>query len=266
MAFSIDTGVKDITTLLFWRKCLAEAFGMMFFLLSVSLVCNPWSNSDTGKNDASSDNLEIGLGIGLSITTCAIMIGHVSGGHLNPAVSVGAIFAGRISILQGLFYIPSQVIGAVAGSGIAYALVPEPMRNISNLGAVGLGKNVTAAQGFGLELLFTFVLVFFVLSITDSKKQVETYAVVLGIGICIWVCHCLLVPMTGCGINPARSLAPAAIMGKWDNHWVYWVGPLVAAPLAAALYHFVFFAPEAPKVKDVAELEPMKEANGDSAI
>jgi len=170
-----------------------------------------------------------------------MMIGHVSGGHLNPAVSLGAIFAGRISVIQGLFYIPAQMVGAIVGTSIAYGLTPKAMRDIAPLGAVGLGNNVTPAQGFGLELMFTFVLVFFVLSITDPAKKTETYGTVLGIGICIWVCHVCLVPMTGCGINPARAFAPAVVMRKWDNHWVYWIGPIVAAPLAATLYNLVFY-------------------------
>jgi MIP family channel proteins len=250
----INWGIQDAKTLKFWRAILAECFGMIIFLLSVSLVAQPW-NLDThtveiGNRsvttkipvDPSANHVEIGLGIGLSITTAAVMIGHISGGHLNPAVTLGCIFAGRISVFQGLFYIPAQMVGGIVGSGIAYGLTPKHMRDISNLGAVGLGKGVTPAQGFGLELMFTMVLVFFVLSITDSKKKVETYAVPLSIGVCIVVCHLFLVPMTGCGINPARAFAPAVIMkGQWDNQWCYWVGPIVGALLASVLYKLLFF-------------------------
>lgn len=235
---TINTGFQDVGKLKFWKACFAELFGTMFFLLGTCLVCLPWSHG--ANNDRSSDNLEIGLGIGLSITTSAIMIGHVSGGHLNPAVSLGCIFAGRISVLQGLLYIPSQVVGGIAGAAIAYGLTPASQR--SSLGQVALHPDVTEAQGFGLELMFTFVLVFFVLSITDPKKKTETYGTVLGIGVCIWVIHLLLVPMTGCGINPARAIAPAIIMNgatSWNGHWVYWIGPIVGAPLAAFFYCLV---------------------------
>lgn len=234
---SINVGHNDICTKKFWRAVFAELFGMMFFLLAVSLVCAPWSNNAVTKlNDRSSDNLEIGLGIGLSITTSAVMVGHVSGGHLNPAVTLGCIFAGRISIIQGLFYIPAQMAGAIAGSAIAYGLTPVAQQNAGKIGTVALGTGVTEAQGFGLELMFTFVLVFFVLSITDPKKKTETYGTVLGIGVCIWVIHLLLVPMTGCGINPARAFGPSVVFNSWASHWVYWVGPIVAAPLAAIFY------------------------------
>jgi len=248
---AINHGLEDFKTIKFWRAVLAECFGMIFFLLAVSLVAQPWSNPNhlwkdknnvtQQGNDAAANNLEIGLGIGMSITTSAVLVGHVSGGHLNPAVTLGCIFAGRVSIIQGLFYIPAQVVGGIVGSALAYGLTPKYMRDMSGLGAVGLGEGVTAAQGFGLELLFTFVLVFFVLSITDPAKKTETYGCVLGIGICIWVIHVFLIPFTGCGINPARAFAPAVVMRKWANHWLYWVGPIVAAPVAAFLYNFVFF-------------------------
>lgn len=262
----INLGIQDFTTVKFWRAVVAEFFGMVIFLLSVSLVCQPWSK--TGVVDSSANHIEIGLGIGLSITTAAVMVGHVSGGHLNPAVTLGCIFTNRISVIQGLFYIPAQMVGGITGSAIAYGLTPKAARDVSNLGAVGLGEGVTEAQGFGLELMFTMVLVFFVLSITDEKKKVETYAVPLSIGVCIVVCHLFLVPMTGCGINPARAFAPAVVMkGNWDAHWCYWVGPIVGAILAAFLYTFVFFHDEETKAAyEEPASTPMKELeNGGEA-
>jgi len=276
----INWGVDDIKTLKFWRAVLAECFGMIIFLLSVSLVAQPWNNtvtegrvSQTGvltnktrtiPVDPSANNVEIGLGIGLSITTAAVMIGHVSGGHLNPAVSLGAILAGRITVLQGLFYVPAQMIGGIVGSLLAYGLTPKHSRDISNLGAVGLGTGVTPLQGFGLELMFTFVLVFFVLSITDSHKKVDTYGTVLAIGVCIVVCHLFLVPMTGCGINPARALAPAVVMKKMDNQWCYWIGPIVGAILAAFLYTFVFYHEDENKYSETATNPMIEMENGDA--
>jgi len=236
-----ELGIEEFATLKFWRAVLAECFGMMFFLLSVCLVALSWGNAG---NANSANHVEIGLGIGLTITSVATMIGHVSGGHLNPAVSLGLALSGRCSILRGLFYIPAQMIGAIAGSALAYALAPGSLTR-EGLGNVGLGtglggEKITPLQGFGCELLFTFILVFFVLSITDGKKTVDTYGTVLGIGVCIVTCHLMLIPMTGCGINPARAFGPCVVMNKWDDHWVYWAGPMAAAPLAAFLYNLIF--------------------------
>ena len=105
---NIELGHKQMCTLNFWRAIAAEFFGMTLFLLIVTTVALPQGND--GGN-VSSNNVEIGLGIGLAISSLAIMIGHVSGGHLNPAVTVGMICGGRISIIQGLFYIVAQTIG-----------------------------------------------------------------------------------------------------------------------------------------------------------
>ena len=110
----INLGIQDFTTVKFWRAVVAEFFGMVIFLLSVSLVCQPWSKTGV---DSSANHIEIGLGIGLSITTAAVMVGHVSGGHLNPAVTLGCIFTNRISVIQGLFYIPAQMVGGMCYTG-----------------------------------------------------------------------------------------------------------------------------------------------------
>lgn len=101
---NIDLGLKSICTLAFWRAVAAEFFGMVLFLLCVTTVAIPWAGQTV---------VEIGIGIGLSITSIAVMIGHVSGGHLNPAVTVGCIIGGRISVIKGLFYIIAQTLGGI---------------------------------------------------------------------------------------------------------------------------------------------------------
>jgi len=227
----INFGIDDVKTLKFWRAILAEFFGTTFFLLCVTTVCQDW-----GTVDPSANHMEIGIGIGLAIATTAMMVGHVSGGHLNPAVTLGMIFGGRISVLQGLLYIPAQMVGGIVGSAFTYGLTPD----VKKLGATTLSEGVTSAQGFGLELLFTLILVFFVFSITDPAKKVGPAGACLGIGVAIWVCHVCLIGYTGCGINPARSFGPAVIMNKWEDHWVYWIGPFAGALLAAILYCLVF--------------------------
>jgi len=247
---AINLGIDDLTTLKFWKAILAEFFGMIFFLLIVTTVAVPWNLGV----DVAAQNVEIGIGIGLAIATIAMMIGHVSGGHLNPAVSLGMIVGGRISVLQGLLYIPAQLVGGIVGSALTYACTPLAQRLQNNLGVTEPGAGVLTGQAFGLELLFTFVLVFFVFSITDPIKKVEAYGVCLGIGVCILVCHVCLIPYTGCGINPARSFGPAVVMGKFHaDHWVYWIGPFVGAILAALIYTFVFAAEEEKRSEEAPE-------------
>ena len=240
---SIDTGLDAIRTRNFWRAVAAEFLGSILFLVCVTTVAIPWPQPITPV-DIASNNVEIGIGIGLSISSIAIMIGHVSGGHLNPAVSIGCIVGGRISILQGLMYVIAQLGGAIVGTALTYACSTPAARLANNLGQTKLAYGLAAEQGFGLELLFTFILVFHVFAITDPINKTEKYGTCLGIGIVILVCHVCLIPFTGCGINPARSFGPAIVMNAWDDHWVYWVGPIVGGVLAAIIYNFVFYAEE----------------------
>jgi len=248
----IDVGLDRIATKDFWRAVFAEFFGCVLFLLCVTSVAMSWGNA---ADNISANNVEIGIGIGLAIASIAQAVGHVSGGHLNPAVSLGMIVGGRINILQGLMYIVAQTVGAVVGSALTFACTPAAVRG--ELGATKISKQIAVEQGFGMELMFSFLLVFFVFSITDAKKNTEPYGTTLGIGVVIWVCHVCLIPYTGCGINPARSFGPAIVANVWENHWVYWVGPLLGGALAALVYNVAFFVKdeetyqEAKKEEDI---------------
>lgn len=233
----IDVGLDKIATKDFWRAIFAELFGCIFFLVCVTSVALSWGNNNVAN--VSANNVEIGIGIGLAIASIAQAVGHVSGGHLNPAVSLGMIVGGRINVIQGLFYIVAQTIGAIIGSALTYACTPAKFRE--GLGVNMISPNIAVEQGFGMEVLFTFLLVFFVFSITDPKKNTEPYGTTLGIGVVIWVCHVCLIPYTGCSINPARSFGPAAVMGIWKDHWVFWVAPLLGGALAALIYNVIFF-------------------------
>jgi len=233
---TIDLGFDRIKSKDFWRAIFAEFFGCILFLLCVTSVALSWGNT---SGNISANNVEIGIGIGLAIASLAQAVGHVSGGHLNPAVSLGMIVGGRINVLQGILYIVAQSIGAIIGSALTYACTPESNREA--LGVTAVRKGLAVEQGFGLELLFTFVLVFFVFSITDAKKKTEPYGTTLGIGIVILVCHVCLIPYTGCGINPARSFGPAVVMNSFENHWIYWIGPLLGGAMAALVYNVFFY-------------------------
>lgn len=106
----IKVGIDEIATVNFWRAVAAEFLGCLLFLLAVTLVALKWIHTPE-KVDVSANNIEIGIGIGLSITSLATAFGHVSGGHLNPAVSFGMILLGRVSILRGIVYIIAQLVG-----------------------------------------------------------------------------------------------------------------------------------------------------------
>lgn len=229
----IDYGFNSVTKLSFWRAILAELFGTTFYLLCVTTVALPWGRPN--------DVVEGGIGTGLAITSLIVMIDHLSGGHMNPSVTIGMMVGGRMSILQGIFYMIAQVAGGIAGTALTFSCTPTAMREINNLGATKLADGVSPVQGFVLELLFTFMLVSTILSITDPINKFEKFGKFLGIGVVIWVCHVCLIPYTGCSMNPARSFGPALLMNAWKDHWVYWVGPLVGGILAPILYNNFFY-------------------------
>merc|ERR1711868_26653 len=224
----INIGLDEIKTKGLWRAVIAEVLGTALFLLGTTVVCLASGTSGAATNIA------IGIGIGLSITNSIIMVGHVSGGHLNPAVSFAMTVAGKVSILRGLLYIIAQLVGGIVGSAFTYGLLSPA---VGTLGATV--PSVKEAQGFGLELLFTLILVLFVFSITDGAKSIDGGVTALAVGVCILVAHVCLIPFTGCGINPARSFGPAVVANVWTSHWIYWIGPLAGALVGAILYTFV---------------------------
>lgn len=244
----INIGLDELKTAGLWRAVIAEFLGSAFFLLATTVVCLV---SGTGA----AAHIAIGIGIGLSITTGIILVGHVSGGHLNPAVSFAMVIAGKVSILRGLLYIVGQLVGAIVGSAFTYGLISAS----GTLGATIPASGVSEAQGFGLELLFTLILVLYVFSITDGAKTVDTGVTAIGVGVCILVAHVCLIPLTGCGINPARSFGPAVVGNQWTSHWIYWIGPLVGGLVGAILYKFVLGHCDEAAAEPAAAEEPAAE-------
>ncbi|XP_017766068.1 PREDICTED: aquaporin AQPAn.G isoform X1 [Eufriesea mexicana] len=179
----------------------------------------------------------ISLAFGLAVATAIQGIGHVSGGHVNPAVTFGLMIIGKVPIIRGLLYVILQCIGAIAGSGILRALSPERMENA--LGVVSLSPGVTPVQGFGIEFFLAFVLVLVVCGACDAAKPDSKGIAPLIIGLSVSVGHIVGVPRTGAGMNPARSFGSAVVMGLFDNHWLYWVGPILGGMAAGLIYAFV---------------------------
>lgn len=148
-------------------------------------------------------------------------IGHISGCHINPAVTVGLLAAGKVSVIRAVLYIIAQCAGAVAGVASLQALVRDvPGVGPKDLGHTSLNEHVNEFQGLGFEFFLGFVLVLVVFGVTDENKPDSRFIAPLAIGLTVTLGHLGVVSYTGSSMNPARTFGTALVTGNWDNHWV----------------------------------------------
>ncbi|XP_072267387.1 aquaporin-4 [Pyxicephalus adspersus] len=235
MCNPIMVACKGVWTQPFWKAVIGEFLAMFIFvLLSLGSTIN-WSKKE---NPQPADLVLISLCFGLSIATLVQCFGHISGGHINPAVTIAMVCMRKISIAKSAFYIAAQCLGAIAGAGILYAVTPSDVAR--GLGVTEVNPKLSPGHGLLVELIITFQLLFTICASCDSKRNDITGSVALAIGFSVAIGHLFAINYTGASMNPARSFGPAVIMNKWENHWVYWVGPVVGAVLGGCLYEYVF--------------------------
>ncbi|KAM5219464.1 aquaporin-4 isoform 3-T3 [Hipposideros larvatus] len=212
---SIMVAFKGVWTQAFWKAVTAEFLAMLIFvLLSLGSTIN-WGGTE---KPLPVDMVLISLCFGLSIATMVQCFGHISGGHINPAVTVAMVCTRKISIAKSVFYIAAQCLGAIIGAGILYLVTPPSV--VGGLGVTTVHGNLTAGHGLLVELIITFQLVFTIFASCDSKRTDVTGSIALAIGFSVAIGHLFAINYTGASMNPARSFGPAVIMGNWENHWV----------------------------------------------
>ncbi|XP_035735216.1 aquaporin AQPAn.G-like isoform X2 [Vespa mandarinia] len=176
----------------------------------------------------------ISLAFGLTVAAAIQSIGHVSGGHVNPAVTFGLMIIGKVPIIRGFLYVLAQSAGAIAGSAVLRALSTESME--VSLGVVSLADGVTPVQGLGIEFFLALILVMVVCGACDGAKPDSKGIAPLLIGLSVTVGHLVGVPRTGAGMNPARSLGSSVVMNAFNDHWLYWVGPILGGLAGGLIY------------------------------
>ena len=186
----------------------------------------------------------VSLAFGLTVITMAYAIGHISGCHLNPAVSIGLWVGGRFDGKDVLPYIIAQVIGGIAGAGILFLIASgKPDFALGGFAANGYAEH--SPGGFSMtsaliiEVAMTFIFLFVILGSTYTKAP-RGFAG-LAIGLCLTLIHLISIPVTNTSVNPARSTSQALFVGDWaiDQLWLFWLAPIVSAILAGLLYKII---------------------------
>ena len=222
------------------RNWLAEAiatFALVFFgPLSVVLSVVAF-----GEGLSIEAIIMISLGHGSAIGLMVYAFGHISGAHINPAVTIPMMITKKIGIADGIGYIIFQIIGAIVAAFTLKAILPELGAQV-NYGTQGGPSdliNNSAMSGLGLEIIFTFFLVA-VIFMTAVHKKAAAGIHGLSIGGMIFLLHLIGVPLTGASMNPARTLGPALASGFWEFHWIYWVGPIVGGIIAGLIMNYIY--------------------------
>lgn len=231
------------------KKCMAEAVGTAWLVLGgcgSAVLAATFVGGEIGANISfplGLGFLGVSLAFGLTVLTMAYAIGHISGCHLNPAVSFGLWAGGRFPSGELLPYIISQVIGAIIGAGLVYLIAsgqPGFAESGSSFAANGFGELSPGKFGllscFLTEVVMTFVFLVVILGSTDGRAP-QGFAPI-AIGMALTLIHLISIPVTNTSVNPARSLAPALFAGPeyLAQVWLFWVAPIIGAVLAGFFY------------------------------
>ncbi|RPI70907.1 MAG: aquaporin Z [Geobacteraceae bacterium] len=189
--------------------------------------------------------LGVSLAFGLTVLTMAFAIGHISGCHLNPAVSIGLWAGGRFQAKELLPYIVAQVLGGVAAGGVLYLIASGKAGFDVSAGFASNGYGAHSPGGYGLpaalitEVVMTMMFLVVILGATD-KRAPQGFAPI-AIGLCLTLIHLISIPVTNTSVNPARSTGVALFVGDWaiSQLWLFWVAPIIGGILGALIYRFI---------------------------
>jgi aquaporin Z len=219
------------------QKLIAEfvgTFALIFF--GAGSICADQYLHATGGIGLLGIALAHGLAIGLMVSA----MGHISGGHFNPAVSIGLWVTKRISTVDTILYWAAQLAGATAAAFLLKVVVPEETWRAVSLGTPALARDFPVWAGMSLEAVTTFFLVWMVFATAVDEKGVFKSIAGFGIGLSITLGILVAGPLTGAALNPARAFGPALAATHWAHQGVYWVGPLAGGFVAGLLYDTLY--------------------------
>ena len=189
--------------------------------------------------------LGVALAFGLTVLTMAFAIGHISGCHLNPAVSVGLVVGGRFPAGELLPYIVAQVLGAIAGASVLYVIASGHAGFDATAGFASNGYGAHSPGGYSLpaclvdEVVMTCMFLLIILGSTDERAPKGLAPIAIGLGLTL--IHLISIPVTNTSVNPARSTGPAIFAGGWalGQLWLFWVAPILGAAIAGMIYRWL---------------------------
>ena len=209
------------------RRLISEALGTFFLVLigPGAAIVNSFGNGVLGQ---------VGIALAFAFVVIAMIyaLGHLSGAHINPAVTIGFWSVRRFPTAEVLPYIAAQSTGAVLASGLSRAA----LGTAGDLGATL--PRVSPMTAFGIEWFLSFVLMFVIMAVATDERVADGFAAV-AVGLTVGFCALVGGPLTGASMNPARSLGPALVGGFWQGHWLYWVAPITGMIAAAGLYDYL---------------------------
>lgn len=206
----------------------------------------------TGGGDLVAIALAHGLAIGLMVAAA----GHITGGLYNPALTVGLVITRRLAIDRGIVYIVSQLAGATVAALALKAIFPDASIDAVKLGVPAIAPEIGVGAALLAEIIATFFLMYAVYGTAIDARGARAIAPLV-IGLVITIDILAIGALTGAAMNPSRAFGPALVQGEWADHWVYWVGPILGAAIAALVYSFVLMRPG-----DVTPGEPAPEDGG----
>jgi len=233
--------VKNKNTKIDMKKYVAEFIGTFWLVLGgcgSAVLAASFPDVGIGL-------LGVSLAFGLTVLTMAYAIGHISGCHLNPAVSIGLWAGGRFSGKEIAPYVLSQVLGAIIAGGILYLVASGKEGFELSAGFAANGYGTHSPGGYGLfaalliEIVMTMMFLLVILGATDERAPKGLAPI--AIGFCLTLIHLVSIPVTNTSVNPARSSGVAVFVGDWaiGQLWLFWAAPIVGAMLGAIVYKFI---------------------------
>jgi MIP family channel proteins len=220
-----------------FQKFVAEFLGTfaLIFFGAGSICADRYLQSSGGIG-----LLGIALAHGLAIGIMVSALGHISGGHFNPAVSIGFWVTKRIGTMEVFLYWAAQILGGIAAAFVVKAFIPEETWRAVALGTPELVRDFSRLSAMILEAVATFFLVFVVFATAVDERGAFRSIAGFGIGLTITLGILVIGPFTGAALNPARAFGPALASNHWTNQGVYWIGPLAGGFLAGLLYDSLY--------------------------